>query len=349
MIKLLDCTLRDGGYINNWEFGYEPIKDIISHIEKTDVDIIEMGFIRDEPYDRNRAVFNSMDQIEALIPNKKPGMKYAAMLESILHSLPIERLKNREEGSVDALRVVVWKDKHDETGKVVDCLEDTYAYCKGVVDRGYALYIQIARVGQYSDEDFVEILNKCQDLEPEAVYVVDTWGNLGPKQIMRYVSLADKTLSSKTAIGFHGHNLLDNAFANGVEFLKSGLKRDLYIDGSIYGIGRYVGNLQSEVIASYLNLEYGKKYNIAPMIDVYDKYLEKIRDSHVWGYYFPYYLAAIHNCNPRYIEYYFGMGTAETTKKISCAEFEKIIAIMSEDDKIMFNRKRADEYLQRIR
>lgn len=342
MIKLLDCTLRDGGFMNNWEFRYEPIKDMIEHIEKTDVDIIELGFLRNEEYDPNRTIFNSMDQIEALIPNKKDGITYVAM-EDAPFPLPLEKLKNKEEGSVDALRIVLWKTVRDKTGKTVDCLKDGYEYCKGVVERGYRLFLQISRTGQYSDEEFIALLNTYQDLEPEAIYIVDSWGNMSTKQIMHYISLADKTLSSKIGIGYHGHNLLGQAFAAGAEFLKSGLKRDLYIDGSIYGIGRYAGNLPIELIARHLNLEYGKKYNVDPMIDVYDRYLKTIWDSHIWGYYFPYYLAAIHNCNPRYGEYY-GM-----IKKIPCADIEKIFTIMSDNDKIMFSQKRADDYIERVK
>lgn len=343
MIKLLDCTLRDGGFMNNWEFGYAPIKDIITQIEKTNVEIIELGFLKDEEhYDRNRTVFNSVDQIGAMIPDKKPGVTYTIM-EDAPFALPLEKVKAREEGSVDTFRIVLWKNIHDKTGKLVDCLEDGYAYCRGIAEKGYRLFLQISRTGQYPEDEFVDLLNKFQDLEPEAVYVVDSWGNLSIKEIMRYVSLADKTLSGKIAIGYHGHNDLGHAFAAGVEFLKSGLKRDLYIDGSIYGIGRHAGNLPIELIARHLNLEYGKEYNIGPMIDVYDKYLKDIWNSHIWGYYFPYYLTAIHNCSPKYGEYY-GM-----VKKISCADFEKIIAIMSDEDKIVFNQKRADEYIERIR
>lgn len=341
MIKLLDCTLRDGGYVNHWDFGHGAIKDMITHIEKTDVDIFELGFLKNEEYDRNRTIFNSMDQIEALIPKKKPGMTYAAMMESF-YPLPLEKLKKREENSVDVLRVVVWKYKHDETGKVVDCLRDRYEYCKGVVEKGYRLFVQPTAVGQYSDDEFVDMLNMYQELEPEAIYVVDTWGNLSTKQIMHYISLADKTLSNKIAIGYHGHNHLEQAFATGVEFVKSGLKRDILIDGSIYGMGRYAGNLPIELIARHLNLEYGKEYNIDPMIDVYDKYIKEIRASHIWGYYFPYYLAAKHSCHTQYGEYY-GL-----IKKISCADMERIFTIMSDEDKPWFRPERADEYIKLI-
>ena len=63
MIKLLDCTLRDGGYINDWNFGKNVIEDTIHQLEKAKVDIIELGFLKDEPYNEDRSIFNNIDQI----------------------------------------------------------------------------------------------------------------------------------------------------------------------------------------------------------------------------------------------------------------------------------------------
>ena len=64
-INLLDCTLRDGGYINNWRFGEEAIPDMIEKLEQTKVDVLEIGFLKNEPYQKDRTVFNSMEQVKA--------------------------------------------------------------------------------------------------------------------------------------------------------------------------------------------------------------------------------------------------------------------------------------------
>ena len=79
MLKLLDCTLRDGGYINNWEFGLDNIKKSIAELENAGVDIIELGFLKNESYQNDRTVFNSVNQIKELIPSKKKGIDYAAL------------------------------------------------------------------------------------------------------------------------------------------------------------------------------------------------------------------------------------------------------------------------------
>lgn len=341
-IKLLDCTLRDGGYINNWDFGHAPIVDMIDKLEKTKVDILEIGFLKNEPYNEARTVFNEMNQISALIPEKKAGMEYAAMIE-VVNPIPLEMVAPRTEDSVDIIRVIVWKTKHDENGQVVDALQEGYEYCKGIVEKGYKLCVQPARVDQYSDEEFVNMLNLFQQLDPLAIYVVDSWGTQSAKDILHYMELADKTIKKEIAIGYHGHNNLMQAYGNAISFIENGIDRDLIVDASVYGIGRGAGNLNLELFAKYLNDYHNKNYVISPMNSVYDLYIKSIYEEHKWGYSIPYYLTAQYNCNPNYGEYY------DLEKHLDTAEIEAILASLTPDDKVMYSKKKADDYIEKIR
>ena len=158
-IKLLDCTLRDGGYINDWRFGQDAISDMTRKLEATHVDVLELGFLKDEPYQEYRTVFNSMDQVKALIGEKKPGVAYAVMCE-VVNPLPLSMLAPADQDSADIIRVIVWKTKHDKDGNVVDALQEGFAYCKGIVEKGYKLCVQPARVDQYSDEEFIAMVQQ---------------------------------------------------------------------------------------------------------------------------------------------------------------------------------------------
>lgn len=341
MIKLLDCTLRDGGYINDWNFGYSNIVDIIGELELTHVDIIELGFLKNEEYLRNRTVFNDVKQIEKLIPRKKRGIEYAAMVE-VLNPIPLDMIEVRANKGIDIIRVIVWKTKHDKNGQVVDALQEGFEYCKGIAERGYKLCVQPARVDQYSEEEFVNMLNMFQQLNPMAIYVVDSWGTQNEKQIMRYVELADDVLEQNIAIGYHGHNNLLQAFGTATTFVNWGLDREVIVDGSVYGIGRCAGNLNLELFAKYLNEVHGKNYDITPMINIYENCIESIYENQRWGYCMPYFLTAKYNCNPNYGEY---LGI----KKGLCAtDIEKIILTLSEDDKIMYSPTKSDEYMIRV-
>ncbi len=80
-VSILDCTLRDGGYINNWKFGKKGIKGIIRNLEEAGIEIIECGFIRNVVYDEGTSVFTSMRQVAEVISNKKAGVRYSIMIE----------------------------------------------------------------------------------------------------------------------------------------------------------------------------------------------------------------------------------------------------------------------------
>lgn len=340
MIKLLECTLRDGGYINDWNFTYPAIINMIAELEKTNVDILELGFLKNEPYNKDRTVFNSADQITALIPNKKTSINYAAMIE-VVNPIPLEMVAERTPDGIDTIRVIVWKTKHDKNGDVVDALEEGYNYCKGIVEKGYNLCVQPARVDQYTDEEFIAMVNKFASLNPLAVYVVDSWGTQYSSGIMHYVHLADKYLPKEIAIGFHGHNNMMQAFDTATTFIHSGLDRDLIVDASVYGMGRGAGNLNVELIAAYMNKALGKNYKIEPFVDIHEKYIEPLLNTYSWGYSIPYFLTARYNCNPNYGSYY-GL-----EKKLPTTEIEGILRTLSKDDKVMFTKDKADFYQRR--
>lgn len=344
MKKLLDCTLRDGGYINNWNFGQVNIRTMKDALDASGADIVELGFLKNESYDPNRTVFNRIEQIESLAGNMDSGREYAAMIE-VMNPIPIEELSPYNGGAVDIIRVIVWKDIHDEYGNKLDALRRGFEYCKGIVERGYKLFVQPARVDQYSDEEFIDMLNMFKELSPTAIYVVDSWGTLSGDAIMHYVSLADQTLPEHIAIGYHGHNNLMQAFGAAVDFLKYdfSVDRDIIVDASVYGIGRCAGNLNSEVIAHYMNNAYQKEYNISPMIKMYEDIIRYIYDEHKWGYCMPYFITAQYGCHPNY-GYYYGF-----EKGFSQPDLEGIISSLEGDDRILYCKETADKYEQRYR
>lgn len=331
-VRLLDCTLRDGGYINDWRFGTEAIDEIISGMTGGAADIFEIGFLKNELYQKDRTVFNRVSQIAPLLGVKNPKVDYAAMIE-VVNPLPLEFLEEHDGTSVDIIRVIVWK----------RLLQEGFDYCKGVIEKGYRLCVQPARVDQYSDEEFIEMCELFSKLSPMAVYVVDSWGTQSTQDIMHYVHLADEHLKDGIAIGYHGHNNLMQAYGTAIEFVRSEINRELIVDASIYGIGRGAGNLNLELFATYLNEHENKSYTIPPMIDVYDRFLKQIYEKHPWGYSLPFYLTAVHGCNPNYANYY-GMELGLPAKDI-----DRILQLVSAEDKIIFKKENADKYMMQYK
>lgn len=326
-VYLLDCTLRDGGYINDWRFGKEAIDDMITRLESTNVDILELGFLKNEPYQPDRTVFNDAKQVSALLPHKKKGMRYAAMIE-VVNPLPLDQLEEASHTSIDIIRVIVWK----------RMLKEGFEYCKGVVEKGYRLCVQPARVDQYSDDEFVEMVKLFNQLDPLAVYVVDSWGTQTSQSLRHYMKLADENLNEGIALGYHGHNNLMQAYQVAVDFLNIGFERDIIVDASVYGIGRGAGNLNLELIARYMNAEFGKSYEIEPMIEIYSKYLEDIYNECPWGFSMPHYITAIHNCNPNFGAYY------GRDRQLSPMDINGIISMIPKEERIIYTKEKADLY-----
>lgn len=327
-INVLDCTLRDGGYINDWRFGKDAIIDMTDKLSKTNVEILEVGFLKDEPYQEDRTVFNSMEQVKKIIGPKRKGLSYAVMCE-VVNPLPLDKLAPADEESADIIRVIVWKTKHDKDGNVVDALEEGYNYCKGIVEKGYKLCVQPARVDQYSDDEFKALIEKFSKLNPLAIYVVDSWGTQNPEGLLHYMHIADDNMPENINLGYHGHNNMMQALAVAQAMIKEDFNRDIIIDASVYGIGRGAGNLNLEIITKYLNENYEKEYHIAPMIEVYDKYVADIFEKEQWGYSVPYYLTATYNCNPQYVK-------KMTEKGFNIQKMKVTLEKLTGDEKVIF-------------
>lgn len=328
MIKLLDCTLRDGGYINDWKFGKKAIKDIKENLEVSGVDIIELGFMRDEPANADRTIFNSIKNVKQLIGNKLPNREYAIMAE-VSNPYPLEKLENYSEGAPDIIRVIIWK----------RMLQEGFEYCKGIVEKGYKLCVQPARVSQYSDQEFIDMIQLFNKLNPLAIYVVDSWGTMYKDELLHYLKLADENLKEGIAVGYHGHNNMMQAFDVAQAFCEQNLKRDLLIDASVYGIGRGAGNLNTEIFAKWANAKLGKNYNTSPLIKIYDKYIKHIyQHCEQWGFSIPYLITAKYNANPNFAGYL-------EKKGLSCEIIEKCIAAIPPQERIIFKPEIADKYL----
>ena len=329
-ISLLDCTLRDGGYVNEWEFGAECIRETCRVMADAGIEIVELGFLRDAPYDPDIAIFNDMHQIAELIGDKRENTVYAVMCEA-MEALPVEKISQRTDDTADVIRVIVWKSE----------MQKGYDYCKGIVERGYRLCVQPNRVDQYSFDELRETAELFNTLDPLGFYVVDSFGLLNCEQIMEYVEVADSALSRDVSLGYHGHNNLMQAGGTAEAFVKRETTRDIIVDASIYGIGRGAGNLNIEIFAKYLNENFGKSYNLTPMLDIWEKHLCYIREKTVWGYTMGYYLSALYRCNPMYAEYY------EGEMNLPATDIDRILSSLSDIDRVIFTRDKAKAYWEK--
>lgn len=291
MISILDCTLRDGGYINNFNFGGVILKDIIKKLSKASIDIIECGFLKSNAYDNNCSLFGNIDMIRNIIEEKNSNLLYVAMLQ--YGAISVEEIDNYDNTSIDGIRLTF----HEHE------IEDAFIIGKKIIDKGYKLFMQPVGTITYTDEALLNLINKINELKPFAFYMVDTLGTMYKNDLLRMFYLVDHNLDKKIALGFHSHNNLQLSFANAQELMQLNTNRHLIIDSSIYGMGRGAGNLNTELVTEYINKNIGLRYDNIEILEIIDEYIKPLSMKYKWGYDVAYYIASITGCHPNYASF----------------------------------------------
>ena len=325
-IKILDCTLRDGGYINDWNFGEEAIREIGKRIISSGVEYFEIGFLKDIPYDPDRSLFPGNDEIARMIAPKDSNAKYFGMLD-MSDPLPLDKLGDRRDDALDGVRVIFKKNK----------IQEGYEYCSKLIEMGYEVFAQFVGTDEYTDIELVETVQKFNSLDIVGVAIVDTFGLIKRKDFMRMVSIIDHNLRPDLAIGYHSHNNLQQAAGNAQTFAEMNLNRDIVIDGCVFGMGRGAGNLNLELFLQYMNEEFGRSYRIEPLLEIIDKYLNDIYQKEFWGYSLPFYLSATNGCHPNYAKFFAGKGT------LTVKAFNEILRSIPTGVKEIYSKESAEE------
>jgi len=292
-IRLLDCTLRDGGYINNWNFGERTIKKILEKLSQSNIDIIECGFIRDVVFDHNIAIFDDFEKVKDYIKPKSKNIMYVGMIDQPY--ITMDKIKDCDGTSIDGIRLTFHEDEKE--------IEEALDYGKKLKEKGYKVFIQPVGTASYSDTKLLELIDRVNNIKPYAFYLVDTLGVMYKNDLLRMYHLLDHNLDESISIGFHSHNNLQLSFSNAQELLMLHTKRDIIIDSSVFGMGRGAGNLCTELISQYINKNIEEKYNVVPLLEIVDEHLSQFFTKSKWGYSVPYYIAAVNNCHPNYASY----------------------------------------------
>ncbi len=326
-IYLLDCTLRDGGYVNDWQFGEETIRGFGRKIAQTGIELYEVGFIKGDSYDPDKSVFPDTASIANVIAPKAENLRYVGMVD-MSAPIPIERIAPYDGTSIDGIRVIFKKDKIDLA----------YEYCKRIQELGYFISVNIVGTDLYSDKEFIEVIEKFNQLHPFAVSIVDSFGVIKRKQFLRLVYLADNNLAEGIVLAYHAHNNLQQAFGNAEALVEMSLRRDIIIDACVFGMGRGAGNLNLELFAEYMNENYDTHYKIEPMLEIMDEYLNHIYKTKFWGYSLPLYLSASTGCHPNYAIY-----LAEKDS-LTVKSFHELLRGIPQEEKAKFSKERAEKY-----
>lgn len=328
-LKVLDVTLRDGGCVNNFNFGQTYMEKILAAQEASGLDIIEMGYI-----DENNGSLSDRTQYinEAVIPQcilkqKKSGITYVAMID--YGKFDVNKLHHRREEGIDGIRMAFHKKNR----------LDMIPFGRKIIEKGYQFYIQPMITLRYTDAELLELINVVNKELPDAAafYIVDSFGEMRPNDIMRILNLVDHNLIASMALGFHSHNNLQMSYSNAVALLQFPTNRTLMLDSSIMGMGKGAGNLNTELLLEHLNLYYGKNYKIPPLLEVIDKVINQLHSEFYWGYAVEYYLSSANHCTPSYASHFYNK------HMLPIDQVGELLSMITEEKKISFDKSYAEE------
>lgn len=329
--SLLDCTLRDGGYLNDWRFGHDNLVSVFERLVDANVDIIEIGFLDERrPFDIDRSIMPDTDSVGRIYGelDKKQAM-VVGMID--YGTCGIDKIKPCKDSFLDGIRVIF--KKHN--------MYPAMEFCRQVKALGYKVFAQLVSITSYSEEELVELIRLANDIKPFAVSMVDTYGLMYPEDIKRYYEILEKNLDGDIVIGFHSHNNLQLAFANDLTLIEQDSKHKLVVDGTLFGMGKSAGNAPIELIATTLNEKYGGSYIIDPMLEAIEESLMEFYAKTPWGYKQFFYLCAKNRCHPNYVTFFREKNNLSSTKiDILLSQIEP------EEKKLMYDEKTAEKLYQ---
>jgi len=284
-MNILDCTFRDGGHLNRWDFDNQCVIDSYIASAKSNVDYFEIGY-RTPSSIKNLGSFAYCDD-NFLLDLIEPinNCKLTLMIDAGKSNVEIKDCII-ENTIIKAIRVAAYP---YELNKALSLVEE-------IKNKGYEVFLNLMAFSEFTEENFKTLRDWKNKEILNAIYFADSFGSFLPNNTIKCIkSLKEINYNN---IGFHAHNNLQLAFANTLAAIDHGVK---YVDASIYGMGRGSGNLQIEVLISYLEKTRNIKYNPVPYLNIIDQFFIEIFEKYRWGYNLQSLMGGIKNIHPYYI------------------------------------------------
>lgn len=286
-VKVVDCTLRDGGLVNNFAFSDEFVKDLYRTNIKAGVDYMEFGYkaskeiFKKEDYGKWK--FCEEEDIRSIVGENDFDLKISVMTDVGRTDYKNDILK-KEDSVIDMIRTATYI---HQIPTAIEMIQDAH-------EKGYETTVNIMAISKVREEELYSGLEILAESDVDVIYLVDSFGAFYPEQVRRltdkYLNIAEK---HGKKIGIHAHNNQQLAFANTIEAVSKGAS---LLDATVSGMGRGAGNCYMESLLAFLR---NPKYNLVPVMDFVEKYIRAEREKgSVWGYDIPYLLTGVLNSHP---------------------------------------------------
>jgi 4-hydroxy 2-oxovalerate aldolase len=294
-ITFLDCTLRDGGYYNAWDFDFSLIQDYIKAVNAAGVNFIELGFrslnkkgfkgacaYTTDEFLRNLEIPNGV-QIGVMV-NASEIIKDCKMSEAVLKQLFPEdtssslvhlvRIACHTHEFIEALNAIVW-----------------------LKARGFIVGLNIMQIGERSTEEIETLAMVAAKYPLDILYFADSLGNMNPERISEIVCFLRRHWTGE--IGVHTHDNMGFALANTLRAID---KDVTWVDSTVKGMGRGAGNAKTELLAIEIANLNESKCNLIPLMGLISKYFEPLSRYYHWGHNAYYYLSGKYGIHPTYVQ-----------------------------------------------
>ncbi len=286
-LKVVDCTIRDGGLMNNSQFDDAVVKAVYEACLEAGVDYMEIG------YKASKKIFApsqygpwrhcNEEDVRRIIGENDTNLKIAVMADAEKTDYKTDILPC-DNSVIDMIRVSTYIHK---LPIAIDMIKDAH-------DKGYQTTANIMGISVAPEHELFEGLELLAESEVDAIYVVDSFGHLYGEQVRFFVQKYLEYLSdSGKTVGIHAHNNLQLAFANTIEAIAIGANM---VDATIGGLGRGAGNCQMELLLGFLH---NPKFNIRPILKCLQEHIEPMRAELGWGFDIPYLVTGMLNLHPQ--------------------------------------------------
>ena len=283
-IKVIDCTVRDGGLMNKWQFDDDFVREVYQALTEAGVDYMEIGYLSSEKsFSRDEVgpwKFCAEADLQRIIGDTEKKIKFSAMAD--IGRIDYDDILPKSESSLDMIRVACYAHQ-------VDAAIDLAHHC---MDKGYETTINLMAVSTVGIRELDEALSDLANSRVPVIYLVDSFGGFYQEDIETLAKKYMDALPGKT-IGIHAHNTQQLAFANTITSVIAGIN---YLDATLYGIGRGAGNCPVELLLSFLK---NPKFKVRPLIKVIENQILPWRKKIDWGYFIPYMVTGVLNQHPR--------------------------------------------------
>ena len=284
-IKVLDCTIRDGGLINNHDFDIRFVREVYKALSAAGVDYMEIGYKNSKrlfsPKEFGKWKFCEDEDIRKVIEGIESNMKISVMVD--VDRVDVDDVLPRKESPVHMVRVACY----------VKDVDKAIYLANHFAQKGYETTVNLMAISRALDNELTECLHQLEEeCKADVIYIVDSNGALYQETMEFLVKKAKDILKSKE-VGIHAHNNQQLAFGNTIEAI---IHNANYVDGTVYGLGRAAGNCPLELILGFLK---NPKFDIRPVLELISREFIPLREKIEWGYIIPYAISGILDEHPR--------------------------------------------------